>query len=141
MAGNQCHEKVGRGRMRKCKRRIGWVKEVKKTKVPLCVVFMEIILFASTCMTFQRVSVVSYVTTGVTVCPLSVNVAFCCACGHNKGKTFCSFCGSAWQEILYCKPCTVLLNVYIVTSVLVHEWSLLLCYLSKVAVTMLASNG
>lgn len=44
----------------------------KKIKVPLCVVFMEIILFASTCTTFQWVSVVSYVTGHVTVCPLSV---------------------------------------------------------------------
>jgi len=39
------------------------------------------------------------------------------------------------------KPCTVLLNVYIVTRVLVHKWSFLLCYLGKVAVTMLASYG
>lgn len=62
----------GVGRMRKCKKRIGWAKEVKQIKVPLCVVFMEIILFASTCMTFQWVSVVSYVARHVTVCPLSV---------------------------------------------------------------------
>jgi hypothetical protein len=68
--------------------------------VSLFVVFVEIILFASTCMTFQRVSVVSYVTIDVTVCPLSVNVAFGCTCGRNKHKTFCSFCGGVWQEIL-----------------------------------------
>jgi len=86
--------------MRKCERRIGWEHEVKKTKVPLCVVFVEIILFAGTCMTFQWVSVVSYVTRDVTVCPLSVNVAFCCTCGRNKHMTFCSFCGGGWQEIL-----------------------------------------
>jgi len=48
----------------------------EKSKVPLGVVFVEIILFASTCTTFQRVSVVSYVTRHVTACPLSVNVAF-----------------------------------------------------------------
>jgi hypothetical protein len=72
----------------------------EKTKVPLGVVFVEIILFASTCTTFQWVSVVSYVTRHVTACPLSVNVAFRCMCGRNKCKTFCSFCGGGWQEIL-----------------------------------------
>jgi hypothetical protein len=51
----------------------------EKTKVPLGMVFVEIILFASTCTTFQQVSVVSYVTRHVTACPLSVNVAFRCA--------------------------------------------------------------
>jgi hypothetical protein len=44
----------------------------KKSEVPVCVVFMEVILLASTCTTFQWVSVVSYVTRNVTACPLSV---------------------------------------------------------------------
>ena len=70
MVGNQCHEKGGR--MKKCKRRIGWEEEVKKSEVPVCVVFMEVILLASTCTPFQWVSVVSYVTRNVTACPLSV---------------------------------------------------------------------
>jgi hypothetical protein len=71
-------------------------KKGEKPEVPLCLVFVEIILFASTCMTFQWVSVVSYVTRDVTICPLSVNVAFCCTCGRNKLETFCSFYGAGW---------------------------------------------
>lgn len=44
--------------------------------MPVCVVFMEIILFASTCSTFQRVSLVGHVTRIVTACPLSVTSYF-----------------------------------------------------------------
>jgi purine-cytosine permease-like protein len=54
-------------------------KRGENTKVPLGVVFVEIILFASTCTTFRWVSVVSYVTgdvtVHVTVRPFSVNVS------------------------------------------------------------------
>jgi len=75
-------------------------KRGEETEVPLCVVFVEIIRFASTCTTFQWVSVVSYITRDVTVCPLSVMVAFCCTCSRNKRKTFCSLCGGGWQEVL-----------------------------------------